>query len=78
MLTDYVHNLSFITWKYNKQNIIDPKILQKYIELSLLSLQHFSGLDEAVYRNIDACKELGKTTRSAFGPHGKYWFYLLF
>lgn len=33
--------------------------------------QHYSGLDEAVYRNIDACKELSKTTRSAFGPHGQ-------
>lgn len=33
--------------------------------------RHYSGLDEAVYRNIDACKELSKTTRSAFGPHGQ-------
>ncbi|KAH9518457.1 T-complex protein 1 subunit theta [Bulinus truncatus] len=33
--------------------------------------RHFSGLEEAVYRNIDACKELAKTTTSAFGPHGQ-------
>ncbi|KAK3595225.1 hypothetical protein CHS0354_021540 [Potamilus streckersoni] len=33
--------------------------------------KHYSGLEEAVYRNIDACKELAKTTRSAFGPHGQ-------
>ncbi|KAK3097906.1 hypothetical protein FSP39_014329 [Pinctada imbricata] len=33
--------------------------------------KHYSGLDEAVYRNIDACKELAKTTRSAFGPLGQ-------
>ncbi|XP_059149519.1 T-complex protein 1 subunit theta-like [Physella acuta] len=33
--------------------------------------KHFSGLEEAVYRNIDACKELAKTTISAFGPHGQ-------
>ena len=33
--------------------------------------QHFSGLEEAVYKNIDACKELARTTRSAYGPHGK-------
>jgi T-complex protein 1 subunit theta len=32
--------------------------------------RHFQGLDEAVYRNIEACKELAKTTRTAFGPHG--------
>lgn len=34
-------------------------------------LQHYSGLEEAVYKNIEACKELAKTTRSALGPHGK-------
>ncbi|CAG5131274.1 unnamed protein product [Candidula unifasciata] len=33
--------------------------------------QHFSGLDEAVYRNISACKELAKTTITAYGPHGQ-------
>uniref|UniRef100_T1JMI0 T-complex protein 1 subunit theta n=1 Tax=Strigamia maritima TaxID=126957 RepID=T1JMI0_STRMM len=32
--------------------------------------KHFSGLDEAVYRNITACKELAQTTRSAYGPRG--------
>jgi len=32
--------------------------------------KHYQGLDEAVYRNIEACKELSKTTRSAFGPNG--------
>ena len=35
------------------------------------TFQHFHGLEEAVYRNIKACKELTKTTQSAFGPHGK-------
>ncbi|KAI0207592.1 T-complex protein 1 subunit theta [Lamellibrachia satsuma] len=33
--------------------------------------RHFSGLDEAVYRNIEACMELTKTTRSAYGPNGQ-------
>ena len=44
-------------------------------------LQHFSGLDEAVYRNIDACMELAKTTRSAYGPNGEHiqkYYQLLF
>jgi len=27
-------------------------------------------LEEAVLRNIDACKELAETTRSAYGPFG--------
>lgn len=33
--------------------------------------KHYSGLDEAVYRNIDACKELAATTVSAYGPLGQ-------
>merc|ERR1711976_421803 len=33
--------------------------------------KHFSGVDEAVLRNIDACKELSKKTRSAYGPFGQ-------
>uniref|UniRef100_F7ELM7 T-complex protein 1 subunit theta n=1 Tax=Macaca mulatta TaxID=9544 RepID=F7ELM7_MACMU len=32
--------------------------------------KHFSGLEEAVYRNIQACKELAQTTRTAYGPNG--------
>lgn len=36
--------------------------------------QHFSGLEEAVYRNIQACKELARTTRTAYGPNGKLTF----
>ncbi|XP_067896613.1 T-complex protein 1 subunit theta [Heterodontus francisci] len=32
--------------------------------------KHFSGLEEAVYRNIQACKELARTTRTAYGPNG--------
>ncbi|XP_069492466.1 T-complex protein 1 subunit theta isoform X1 [Ambystoma mexicanum] len=32
--------------------------------------KHYSGLEEAVYRNIAACKELAQTTRTAYGPNG--------
>uniref|UniRef100_A0A3Q2YQ88 T-complex protein 1 subunit theta n=1 Tax=Hippocampus comes TaxID=109280 RepID=A0A3Q2YQ88_HIPCM len=32
--------------------------------------KHYSGLEEAVFRNIRACKELSQTTRSAYGPNG--------
>lgn len=28
-------------------------------------------MEEAVYRNIEACAELAKTTRSAYGPTGQ-------
>lgn len=42
-----------------------------FIYFLMYFLQHYSGLDEAVYRNIDACKELAATTASAYGPLGK-------
>ncbi|XP_064158023.1 T-complex protein 1 subunit theta isoform X1 [Anguilla rostrata] len=32
--------------------------------------KHYSGLEEAVFRNIRACKELAETTRTAYGPNG--------
>ncbi|XP_041462734.1 T-complex protein 1 subunit theta-like [Lytechinus variegatus] len=32
--------------------------------------KNFQGLEEAIYRNIGACKELAETTRSAYGPSG--------
>jgi hypothetical protein len=34
--------------------------------------RHFHGLEEAVYRNINACKELSVVTRSAYGPNGEF------
>lgn len=33
-------------------------------------MQHFSGLEEAVFRNISACKEFAHSVRSAYGPNG--------
>lgn len=32
--------------------------------------KHYSGLEEAVMRNIDACKELTEITRTSLGPFG--------
>ncbi|KAI3994109.1 hypothetical protein MKX01_012366 [Papaver californicum] len=32
--------------------------------------KHFSGLDEAVMKNIDACKQLCTITRTSLGPNG--------
>jgi len=34
--------------------------------------RHYSGLEEAMGRNIDACQQLSTMTKSALGPHGKY------
>ncbi|XP_015520463.1 T-complex protein 1 subunit theta [Neodiprion lecontei] len=32
--------------------------------------RYFSGLEEAVYRNISACKQFAQTVRTAYGPNG--------
>ena len=32
--------------------------------------KHMSGLDEAIMRNIDACKQLAAITRTSMGPNG--------
>ncbi|KAK6620688.1 T-complex protein 1 subunit theta [Polyplax serrata] len=32
--------------------------------------RYFQGLDEAVFRNISACKEFAQTVRTAYGPNG--------
>ena len=32
--------------------------------------KHLSGLDEAVYKNIEACKQLSQITKSSMGPNG--------
>uniref|UniRef100_A0A1B6L1Y9 T-complex protein 1 subunit theta n=1 Tax=Graphocephala atropunctata TaxID=36148 RepID=A0A1B6L1Y9_9HEMI len=32
--------------------------------------RHFSGLEEAVFRNINACKQFAETVRTAYGPNG--------
>jgi len=34
--------------------------------------KHFSGTDEAILRNIEACKELAKITRTSMGPNGTF------
>lgn len=32
--------------------------------------KHLSGLEEAVLKNIQACKELAQITRTSMGPNG--------
>ena len=34
--------------------------------------KHFSGVEEAVMKNIDACKALSQITRTSLGPNGMY------
>lgn len=35
-----------------------------------IQLQYYSGLEEAVIRNITACKEFAHSLQSAYGPNG--------
>jgi T-complex protein 1 subunit theta len=32
--------------------------------------KHFNGVEEAVYRNVQACKDIAKIVKSSFGPNG--------
>lgn len=32
--------------------------------------KHFSGLEEALLRNIEACKGISKLTKTGYGPNG--------
>ena len=32
--------------------------------------QHMSGMEEAVFRNIEACKQLSTITKTSMGPNG--------
>ena len=32
--------------------------------------QHMSGMEEAVFRNIEACKHLSMITKTSMGPNG--------
>lgn len=34
--------------------------------------RHLSGLEEAVLKNIDACRELSAITRTSLGPNGEF------
>jgi T-complex protein 1 subunit theta len=47
-------------------------MMQPYGMQSMLKEGHkyMSGLDEAVLKNIDACKQLSKITRTSLGPNG--------
>ncbi|CAK9182125.1 unnamed protein product [Ilex paraguariensis] len=46
--------------------------MQPYGILGMLKegYKHLSGLDEAVIKNIEACKQLSMITRTSLGPNG--------
>lgn len=37
--------------------------------------KHLSGLDEAVLKNIQACKQLSQITLTSLGPNGMLFFF---
>ncbi len=39
--------------------------------------QHMSGMEEAVFRNIEACKQLSMITKTSMGPNGMFHNILL-
>jgi len=41
-----------------------------FVQMLKDGARHFSGLEEAVFRNINACKEFAHSVRSAYGPNG--------
>lgn len=40
------------------------------LQVVISFLKYYSGLEEAVIRNIKACKEFSQSVRSAYGPNG--------
>ncbi|XP_048380275.1 T-complex protein 1 subunit theta-like isoform X2 [Stegostoma tigrinum] len=41
-----------------------------YLQMLTSGARYFSGLEEVVYRNIEACKELSQSLRATYGPSG--------
>ncbi len=33
--------------------------------------KHFGGLEEAILKNVEACKQLAAITRTSLGPNGE-------
>nr|AFM74228.1 chaperonin containing tcp1 [Spirometra erinaceieuropaei] len=47
-----------------------PKV-PNYVSMLKEGTRHFEGLEEAVFRNIEACVAIAKNTRSTYGPGGQ-------
>ena len=39
--------------------------------------KHLTGLEEAVLKNIEACKQLAMITRTSMGPNGTFIFVIV-
>jgi len=49
-----------------------PKNLASLASLLKEGSNHYRGLEEVVYRNIDAAKQLSKVVRTSMGPNGTW------
>ena len=58
---------------------MDSKIFLKKLQFLLPPLfnlfflqgyKHYSGLEEAIMKNIEACKDIAKMCRTSLGPNG--------
>ncbi|BBG99327.1 hypothetical protein Prudu_008979, partial [Prunus dulcis] len=58
--------LSIVLWK-RLEFAMQPYGIQSMLKEGH---KHLSGLDEAVVKNIDACKQLSTITRTSLGPNG--------
>jgi len=55
------------------QNLLkEVRFLIKYFIFHDLSqgYRHYSGLEEAIMKNIEACKDIAKMCRTSLGPNG--------
>ncbi len=58
--------ITYLNYKYLKMNT------QQLGFSGLLKdgYRHYAGLEEAVYKNINACRDISKITRTSLGPNG--------
>jgi hypothetical protein len=55
------------------QSLLKDVSIPSFIAVTFVEgSRHYTGLEEAILKNIDAVKTLSKMTRFSLGPHGKY------
>jgi hypothetical protein len=64
------------TQRKQRYNLVLQQAAAKMIPYGLQAMlkeghKHYAGVDEAVVRNIEACKNLSQITRTSLGPNGE-------
>ncbi|CAL5330849.1 unnamed protein product [Camellia sinensis] len=60
----------FRSWKEGRKRMVYQMAPYGIQSMLKEGHKHLSGLDEAVLKNIDACKQLSTITRTSLGPNG--------